>query len=367
MSQFISTAIESVTLKGLECWLKHKYECFGWIVLDLVKGKPEKAYSFIKSLERLKKAIVEHKAIPTTCGHIIRDLEILNYKLEKLQIFSNTLHINSDIINDICIENNINSSTVKEIQQKINEESNSKVEQIEKYETFNKENMESVTLKGLECWLKHKYEHLGWTALAVEKGYVDKGYSYYKSLVRLKEAIQQRQIIQSDCMHTKRDLEVLLFKLHILIKIANLLGINEGLFNRFCLENNIINDSKEYVTLEGLQCWLKNEYELLGWIILCNSKQHYEKVYSYMSSLKKLKKAIDERTEITTECNHIKRDLEVLQYQITELLKTTTNLGFDMIELKKKICNTTGGGLKKNINMKISKSAVKKLLNSINL
>ena len=68
--------------------------------------------------------------------------------------------------------------------------------------------MENVTLDGLQCWLKYEYEHLGWSALCLAKGHFETAYAYYMSLNRLKNAIEQRRNIHTECKHTIRDLEI---------------------------------------------------------------------------------------------------------------------------------------------------------------
>ena len=44
---------------------------------------------------------------------------------------------------------------------------------------------ENITLKGLECWIKREYEHLGCVALCLIEGQTEHAYSYAKTLERL--------------------------------------------------------------------------------------------------------------------------------------------------------------------------------------
>ena len=155
----------------------------------------------------------------------------------------------------------------------------------------------------------------------------------------------------------------------MLIKIADKLGINQELRKNICSKSSIIMD-REYVTLNDLQCWLKYEYEQIGWITLCLKKGHPEKAYSFLISLKHLKNAIEQRQQIETSCQHIIRDLQVLSYKVDELCEMASSLGIDEKQLKKQICkdNIVQEQNKKMIRLsKMSKESINDLLRQFNL
>ena len=94
--------------------------------------------------------------------------------------------------------------------------------------------MENVTLDGLEHWLKHQYEHLGWVALTLESGHPEKAYAFANSLDRLEKAIGERRSIETHCKQTLRDFEVLQYKLDKLKILAEKLGITKELKSKIC-------------------------------------------------------------------------------------------------------------------------------------
>lgn len=98
---------------------------------------------------------------------------------------------------------------------------------------------EYVTLDGLQNWLKHEYEHLGWMALMLANGYPEKAFAYSMSLERLENAIRERMSMETKCAHTKRDLEVLLYKLDKLKLFSEKLGITKALKEKVCAETMV--------------------------------------------------------------------------------------------------------------------------------
>lgn len=374
---FDPETMESVTFTGLQKWLKHEYEHLGWVALNLSKGYPEKAYAYAISLKRLQNAIIERQEIDTHCQQTIRDLEVLSYKLSQLIKFANILGINTELKTKICNQSGggFLDNIIQIHQQIFKHQFNN---------DFNPETMESVTLNGLECWLKYEYEKLACTAFATSKGCVEKGYSYAIALRRLKKAIIERCEIPTDCEQISRDLDVLLFKIDHLIKFADKLGINIELKSQLCKQENIkfisISTDKfnsemteNFTTLEDLQCCLKCKYEQLGWVALGLKKGHFERAYSYITSLTRLKKEIYSRINLNPQCPHVIRDLQVLMYKINELFELAETLGIS-IKLKDQICNKNINLADENVTMtdknkyvhnKMSKSTLNKLLHQL--
>ena len=69
-------------------------------------------------------------------------------------------------------------------------------------------------------WHDRMFEHLGWMILAKEHGYDDKISTYKKSIVRLREAIEQKMEETND-KDKIEDLKVLHKNTKLLIKHAN--------------------------------------------------------------------------------------------------------------------------------------------------
>ena len=77
-----------------------------------------------------------------------------------------------------------------------------------------------ATFNGLENWLRHEFEHLGWMVLANEYGMNGKIEQYKKSINTLIRAINHKlQVV--NCDDKKRDLEIMLKKAEILQKHVN--------------------------------------------------------------------------------------------------------------------------------------------------
>ena len=95
---------------------------------------------------------------------------------------------------------------------------------------------EEVTLEGLEHWLKHQYEHLGWMALSVANSHPEKAYAYAMSLDRLDKAIDGRMtIVSNEQQH--QDFAVMKSKLQKLKEFSTKLGISTGLKSTVCAES----------------------------------------------------------------------------------------------------------------------------------
>lgn len=77
-----------------------------------------------------------------------------------------------------------------------------------------------VTFHGLMKWHDHMFTHLGWMILAKEHGYSDKISTYKKSIIRLREAIEQK-IDETNDKDKLEDLKVLHKNTKLLLKHAN--------------------------------------------------------------------------------------------------------------------------------------------------
>ena len=77
-----------------------------------------------------------------------------------------------------------------------------------------------VTTHGLHKWYASMFEKLGWMILAEHRGYKDKIATYKKSLLRLKNDIEEK-IDQVDDHDKKTDLKIMHYNLEVLIKHVN--------------------------------------------------------------------------------------------------------------------------------------------------
>ena len=90
-----------------------------------------------------------------------------------------------------------------------------------------------VTLHGLERWLCHMYEHLGWMTMAYEHKSYDKVISFINGCQKLKASIQDRHSSMAPS-EQKKDVEVLLYKANHLIGVCNKLFDKEELAKKMC-------------------------------------------------------------------------------------------------------------------------------------
>ena len=106
-------------------------------------------------------------------------------------------------------------------------------------------------------------------------------------------------------------------------------------------------------TLNGLEEWMKHEYEHLGWMALANSRGENQKPIAYLQSLDRLLEQINYRKTITEKNEkHILEDLKVLENKVNLLKKFAKNLGITM--------ETQQQGGKKKASKKVSKKTSKK-------
>jgi hypothetical protein len=75
----------------------------------------------------------------------------------------------------------------------------------------------TATFMGLQHWLVHMYERLGWMVLAHSRGYDDKVSSYKKSVGRLEKEIQIKMNEVNSPDHRK-DLQIMMEEVMVLKK-----------------------------------------------------------------------------------------------------------------------------------------------------
>lgn len=90
-------------------------------------------------------------------------------------------------------------------------------------------------------------------------------------------------------------------------------------------------------TQGGLEYSVKHQYTHLGWITLANDEKHYDKVYAYINSNKRLLDTINEKIK-KVKSEDSRRDLYILKEKL-EKLKIITDKLFDTKSfLKSKLC-----------------------------
>ena len=102
-------------------------------------------------------------------------------------------------------------------------------------------------------------------------------------------------------------------------------------------------------TFDGLQNWLKHEYEHLGWNTLSVVKGNSAKALAYLESLEKLGTAIQERKTLESSNLVVMRDLSVLEWKLTQLKEMTTKLGLNKSTLKDTVCGTVDAGRRSSV------------------
>ncbi len=98
---------------------------------------------------------------------------------------------------------------------------------------FNQGEKGHVTLHGLEKWLCHMYEHLGWMTLAYEHKSYDKVVSYINGCEKLRVSIEDRHE-RMPISEQKKDLEILSYKVDHLINVCDKLFDKDMLSREIC-------------------------------------------------------------------------------------------------------------------------------------
>lgn len=78
------------TFLGVNKWYQHSATHFGWAIMALSRGDTEKVKVYVKSLDRLVKAIQELQKVYQSPDKI-HDLQVLEYQAKVLQKASKQL------------------------------------------------------------------------------------------------------------------------------------------------------------------------------------------------------------------------------------------------------------------------------------
>ncbi len=126
---------------------------------------------------------------------------------------------------------------------------------------FETSSNDEITLHGLEKWVVHMYEQLGWITLYHSQNQYEKVSSYLISINKLKSSIESRlRIVTSE--DSKLDLNTLLSKIKHLKKIALILFDENKIRKNICdkcanpikkQESEMDSDNKYSNTIENLQ------------------------------------------------------------------------------------------------------------------
>ena len=177
-----------VTFHGLHKWVCSMYEKLGWMAKAMQHENSLKVQAYIESLAHLESSL-KRKHEKTRDADNRNDLMILLNQVILLQVYMKKM------------------SVIKITP------ANSKEECI-------KGDSHDATYHGLHCWLKAKYEKLGWMCLAQEHGNKIKVESYLDSLQRLKASLDKK-MNELDDKDSKNDIEILLNDVCILQLVAN--------------------------------------------------------------------------------------------------------------------------------------------------
>jgi len=165
-----------VTFHGLHKWVCSMYEKLGWMAKAMQHDNSLKVKAYIESLAHLESSI-KRKHEQTRNADNRDDLMILLNQVLILQAYMKKM---------IGIKITLADS---------------------KEECINGESHDA-TFQGLHCWMKSKYEKLGWMCLAQEHGNQIKVASYMESLKRLKASLDKK-MNELDEKDRKTDIEIL--------------------------------------------------------------------------------------------------------------------------------------------------------------
>ena len=165
-----------VTFHGLHKWFCSMYEKLGWMAKAIQHDNKLKVDAYIESLAHLESSI-KRKHEKTRDADNRDDLMIL---------------LNQSLILQAYMKKMTGVNITKD---------NSR-------EECSGSNSHDATFQGLHCWLKAKYEKLGWMCLAQEHSNKLKVESYLDSLKRLKASLDKKMndLEEKD---RKNDIEIL--------------------------------------------------------------------------------------------------------------------------------------------------------------
>jgi len=165
-----------VTFHGLHKWVCSMYEKLGWMAKAMQHDNSLKVQAYIESLAHLESSI-KRKHEKTRDADNRDDLMILLNQVLILQTYMKKM-------------------------------SGIKITLADSKEECIKGDSHDATFQGLHCWMKSKYEKLGWMCLAQEHGNQTKVASYMDSLKRLKASLDKK-INELDEKDRKTDIEIL--------------------------------------------------------------------------------------------------------------------------------------------------------------
>lgn len=164
------------TYHGLHDWHKALFEKFGWMIMAIDHHHDLKLKSYKESLEHIQECLKD-KIRVTKDEDRINDLKILLDNIKCLEC---------DLDELIKIKSNNNSNY-----------QNTRVKG------------EDATNCGLQHWMKHKYEYLGWMCLAQKHGNKLKIAAYIDAIERLVASIEKK-INEVEEKDRKDDLKITL-------------------------------------------------------------------------------------------------------------------------------------------------------------
>ena len=159
------------TFLGLHKWHKHMFEHLGWMAMAKKHGNELKIKCYLDSIKRLLECLDRKKN---------------NTKDEDRKDDLKVLIDNTNCLNE-CAQHLLNNSSrnskksVKSVKSTYTE-----------YQHQHQEKAHDATYQGLHCWMKHKFEKLGWMCLAKKHGNTLKVECYLNSIERLMASLEKK-------------------------------------------------------------------------------------------------------------------------------------------------------------------------------
>lgn len=178
------------TFYGLHKWHKHMFEKLGWIAIAKTHDHDDvNIMGYKDSISRLKQCLIDKKG-KTKDSDRKDDLQILIDNIDCL---------------NMCADKLINGTTYNTAK-----------------EAKHPENGYDATFHGLHCWMKNKFEKLGWMCLANKNGNKILVDSYMHSIESLKDSLTKKlqELTEID---SKKDIKILHNHVCILNHTANML------------------------------------------------------------------------------------------------------------------------------------------------
>ena len=152
------------TFLGLHKWHKHMFEHLGWMAMAKKHGNDLKIKCYLDSIKRLLDCL-ERKKNNTKDEDRKDDLKVL-------------------IDNTKCLD-----ECAKHL---LNDSSRNSTKSAKSTKEEHQEKAHDATYQGLHCWMKHKFEKLGWMCLAKKHGNTLKVKCYLDSIERLRASLDKK-------------------------------------------------------------------------------------------------------------------------------------------------------------------------------